>query len=60
MVHGSISLGTMLAVNALAAAFLQPVGSLVASAQRLQHAEAHLERIADVMRAEPEQNLRDA
>jgi ABC-type bacteriocin/lantibiotic exporter with double-glycine peptidase domain len=46
----------MLAVNALAAAFLQPVGSLVLSAQRLQLAGAHLERIADVMQAEPEQD----
>jgi ATP-binding cassette subfamily B protein len=58
VVEGSMSLGTMLAVNALAAAFLQPVGSLVLSAQRLQLAEAHLERIADVMRANPEQDPR--
>jgi ATP-binding cassette, subfamily B, bacterial len=50
-------LGTMLAVNALAAAFLQPVASLVMSAQRLQLVGAYFERIADVMRAEPEQNV---
>jgi ABC-type bacteriocin/lantibiotic exporter with double-glycine peptidase domain len=56
VVDGTMSLGTMLAVNALAAAFLQPVGSLVLSAQRLQLAGAHLERIADVMQAEPEQD----
>jgi ABC-type bacteriocin/lantibiotic exporter with double-glycine peptidase domain len=48
----------MLATNALAAAFLVPVGSLVANAQRLQLAGAHLERISDVMQAEPEQDLR--
>ena len=54
--RGAMSLGTMLAANALAAAFLQPLGSLMASAQRLQLAGAHLERIADVMQAEPEQN----
>src|SRR4029077_5158538 len=48
---------TMLAINALAAAFLQPVGSLVLSAQRIQLAGAHLERIADVMGAEPEQDV---
>jgi ABC-type bacteriocin/lantibiotic exporter with double-glycine peptidase domain len=53
--NGSMTLGTMLATNALAAAFLQPVASLVMSAQRLQTAGAHLERIADVMRALPEQ-----
>jgi ABC-type bacteriocin/lantibiotic exporter with double-glycine peptidase domain len=50
----SMTLGTMLATNALAAAFLQPVASLVMSAQRVQTAGAHLERIADVMRAQPE------
>ncbi len=54
--EGHMSLGTMLAVNALAAAFLQPVGSLVLSAQRLQLAGAHLERIADVMQTKPEQD----
>ena len=58
VVQGSMTLGTMLAVNALAAAFLQPVASLVLSAQRLQLAGAHLERIADVMQAEPEQDRR--
>jgi ATP-binding cassette subfamily B protein len=42
-------------MNALAAAFLQPIASLVSSAQRLQMAGAHLERIADVMQAQPEQ-----
>jgi ATP-binding cassette subfamily B protein len=56
VVDGAMSLGTLLAVNALAAAFLQPVGSLVLGAQRLQLAGAHLERIADVMQAEPEQD----
>jgi ABC-type bacteriocin/lantibiotic exporter with double-glycine peptidase domain len=57
VLNGSLSLGTMLGINALAAAFLQPIGSLVLSGQRLQLAAAHLERIADVMRAEPEQDL---
>ncbi len=57
VLNGSMSLGTMLAVNALAAAFLQPVSSLVTSTQRLQLAGTHLERIADVMQAEPEQDL---
>jgi ATP-binding cassette subfamily B protein len=57
VLEGSMSIGTMLAINALAAAFLQPVGSLVLSAQRIQLAGAHLERIADVMGAEPEQDV---
>jgi ABC-type bacteriocin/lantibiotic exporter with double-glycine peptidase domain len=47
----------MFALNALAASFLQPVGSLVLSAQRIQLAKAYLERIADVMQAEPEQKI---
>ena len=57
VLSGSLSLGTMLGINALAAAFLQPIGSLVLSAQRLQLAAAHVERIADVMLAKPEQDL---
>jgi ABC-type bacteriocin/lantibiotic exporter with double-glycine peptidase domain len=56
VLSGSMSLGTMLAINALAAAFLQPVASLVVSGQRLQFAGTHLERIADVMQAQPEQD----
>ena len=54
--NGSMTLGAMLATNALAAAFLQPVASLVLSGQRLQLAGTHIERIADVMRAQPEQS----
>lgn len=57
VLNDSMSLGTMLAVNALAASFLEPVGSLVLVWQRLQLANAHLERIADVMQAAPEQDL---
>ena len=52
-----MSLGTMLAVNALATSFLLPVASLVLSVQRVQLARAHVERIADVMQAEPEQRF---
>jgi len=58
VVKGSMSVGTMLALNGLAASFLQPACSLVMSGQRLQLAGAHLERIADVMRAQSEQNSR--
>jgi len=55
--NGAMSLGTMFALNALASSFLQPVGSLVLSAQRIQLAKAYLERIADVMQAEREQKI---
>jgi HlyB family type I secretion system ABC transporter len=55
---GAMSLGTMLALNALAAAFLAPLTSLVASGQRLQLVQAHFERVGDVLEAEPEQDAR--
>jgi len=51
-----MSVGMMLAMNALAAAFLTPVLTLVASGQQLQVAGAHLDRILDVLEAEPEQS----
>ncbi len=55
VLNGSITLGTMVALNALAAAFFAPLGSLVSSGQQLQLVGAHLERIADVTEAEAEQ-----
>ena len=54
--NGSLSVGTMLALNALAINFLLPLNSLVSSGQQLQTVQAHLERIADVTAAKPEQN----
>jgi ABC-type bacteriocin/lantibiotic exporter with double-glycine peptidase domain len=56
VLKGSMTLGTMFALNALAASFLQPLGAVVMSAQRVQLAGAYLERIADVMHAKPEQD----
>lgn len=53
---GSMSLGTMLALNALALAFLAPLSSLVATGRQLQLVGAHIERLADVIEAEPEQD----
>ena len=58
VLHGGISLGTMLALIALASAFLGPLSSLVSNGQRMLLVAAHLERIADVVEAEPEQDLR--
>ncbi len=58
VLDGTMSLGTMLALNALAAAFLTPLASLVSTGQQLQLVGAYLERIMDVVEAEPEQ-LRD-
>ena len=56
VLNGALSLGTMLALNALAASFLTPLTSLVSTGQQLQLVGAHLDRIADVIRAEPEQD----
>jgi ABC-type bacteriocin/lantibiotic exporter with double-glycine peptidase domain len=58
VLHGRMSLGTMLALIALASAFLEPLSSLVANGQRMQLAAAHLDRISDVLNAEPEQDPR--
>ncbi|MCE9594608.1 MAG: peptidase domain-containing ABC transporter [Planctomycetes bacterium] len=52
---GELSLGSMLAFNALAASFLVPLGALVSSAQSLQFFGAHLDRIADVLDSRAEQ-----
>src|SRR5688572_22680540 len=54
VVSGTLPLGTMLALTALAAAFLTPVMSLVQNAQQLQMLDAYVERLSDVVAAEPE------
>lgn len=55
VLDGSLTLGTMLALNTLAAAFLAPITSLVANGQQLQMVRAQLDRLADVLDAKPEQ-----
>ena len=57
VLDGTMSLGTMLALNALATAFLTPLASLVSNGQQLQLVGAHLDRLTDVLVAEPEQDL---
>jgi ABC-type bacteriocin/lantibiotic exporter with double-glycine peptidase domain len=57
VLNDAMTLGTMLALNALAASFLAPLASLVASGQQFQLVSAHLDRIADVVEAVPEQDL---
>ena len=53
---GKMSLGTMLATSALASGFLGPVASLMNSALQLQMLGSYVERIDDVLAAEPEQS----
>lgn len=54
---GSMQIGTMLALSALAGEFLTPLASLASSGQLLQMARSHLERVGDVMEAETEQQM---
>lgn len=58
VLSGEMSLGTMLALNTLAASILSPLASLVSNGQRLQMVGSQLERIADVLEAESEQDAR--
>ncbi len=55
VLDGNLTLGTMLAVAALASGFLQPLGSLVTTALELQQLWSTVERVDDVLRQEPEQ-----
>ena len=55
VLEGRISLGTMLALQALAVGVLTPLSSLITTALSLQEAKGHVARIADVLAAAPEQ-----
>ncbi|HEY1297889.1 MAG TPA: peptidase domain-containing ABC transporter [Chloroflexota bacterium] len=55
VLDGDLSLGAMLGLNAIAAAALGPLSSLIANVQPMLLARAHLERIGDIFEAEPEQ-----
>ncbi len=59
ILQGTMQTGTMLALSVLVGEFLTPLGSLVSSGQLLQVARSHIERLADVMEAEPEQHLQE-
>jgi ABC-type bacteriocin/lantibiotic exporter with double-glycine peptidase domain len=55
VMDNQLSLGTMLATTALATGFLTPLASLMSSALQLQMLGSYVERIDDVLAAEPEQ-----
>lgn len=57
VLDGRLSLGTMLAQNAIAITFLSWLSTVVSSGQKLQEAPAYIDRIVDVLEALPEQNL---
>jgi ABC-type bacteriocin/lantibiotic exporter with double-glycine peptidase domain len=52
---GALSLGEMLALNALAAGFLVPLTQLVTTAFQFQYLDSYLERIDDVLQTPREQ-----
>jgi len=54
VVQGRLSLGTMLALNGLAAAALVPVRSIGANMQALQTVRVHLARLRDILDEEAE------
>jgi ABC-type bacteriocin/lantibiotic exporter with double-glycine peptidase domain len=55
VLNGGLSLGAMLAVSALAAGFLIPLGELVTNVSELQLLHGYVERIDDVFHTAPEQ-----
>ncbi len=60
VMHGQISLGSMLALNAVTAEFLGPLLGLVHMAMSMQMVQTYLERVNDVLEAEPEQDVAKA
>lgn len=57
VMNGTMALGTMLALNTLGSSLLGPITSLVASWRQIQLVHSHIERLADVIEAEPEQDI---
>lgn len=55
VLEGTLSLGTMLAVSALAVGFWAPLAQLVVHAFQLQHLRGYLVRLGDVLAAPREQ-----
>jgi ABC-type bacteriocin/lantibiotic exporter with double-glycine peptidase domain len=56
---GAISLGEMLAINALAIGLLLPLSTMISSALQLQLLGGYMDRIDDVLRTAPEQSGTD-
>ncbi|MGH2899043.1 MAG: peptidase domain-containing ABC transporter, partial [Solirubrobacteraceae bacterium] len=59
VVSGALSLGEMLAINALAMGLLAPLSTMVNSALQLQLIGGYMDRIDDVLRTQPEQTGKD-
>jgi ABC-type bacteriocin/lantibiotic exporter with double-glycine peptidase domain len=57
VINGSMQVGTMIALNALGSSILGPLSSLIVSGRQIQLVQSHMERLADVIEAEPEQDV---
>lgn len=57
VLDGRLTLGTMLALSALAVGFLTPLSNLVITGLQFQVLGSYMERINDVLDASPEQDL---
>ena len=55
VLNGQLTLGTMLALTALAAGFLGPISTLISSGLQLQLLRSYIERIDDVLNTPAEQ-----
>ena len=56
VLNGDLTLGTMLAVSAVAEGFLGPLATLVTTASQFQLLGSYIERLDDVLDASPEQD----
>lgn len=58
VLHGALSLGTMLALTALASGCLGPIATLISTGLQLQLLRSYIERLDEVLKAAPEQARR--
>ncbi|MEU4509490.1 peptidase domain-containing ABC transporter [Nonomuraea wenchangensis] len=54
VLDGQLTVGALIALNAIALAALTPLGSLMTGLQSLQQAGAHFDRLSDILASEPE------
>ncbi|MDQ4024213.1 MAG: peptidase domain-containing ABC transporter, partial [Actinomycetota bacterium] len=60
VLNGTLTLGEMLALNALAAGFLTPLANLVTTGLQMQLLGSYMERINDVLGTAPEQESKES
>ncbi|NUW39668.1 peptidase domain-containing ABC transporter [Nonomuraea rhodomycinica] len=54
VLDGQLTVGTLIALNAVAVGALTPLSSLMTGLQSLQQAGAHFDRLSDILASEPE------